>query len=224
MGSTVPLGFIIINKFMYIMSFKLIKDRSYFIWQIYNLCYSKIFFKIKITDYRDETDKNENYIFLPNHHSSLDGVLFFLTYPFKVVTVIKHTLLYVPFLGQCFYFLNFIFVDRRKTNNLITIISSRIAKSKESILIFPEGTRNYKPNSLKKLHLGAFIIASETGVPIVPIYFDTINKINDKLYSVKFNQVINIIIGKPIITSNKTVEELMNEYKQFYIKEGVEIT
>ncbi len=59
LGSAIPLMFIILNKLINIITFKLIKYKPNIIWQIYNLLYCKIFFNIKVTDYRSEEEKKK---------------------------------------------------------------------------------------------------------------------------------------------------------------------
>lgn len=115
------------------------------------------------------------------------------------------------------------FCRSRKKNNLTNIIIERLKKNTSSLFIFPEGTRNFKPKSLKKLKTGGFVIAQKTGIPIVPICINTLESFNDKTMLYIKNQETKIIFGNPIITKNKLLDDIIKEYKQFYIDNGFNI-
>ena len=111
-------------------------------------------------------------IFIANHQDTQD--LFFAPHIVRVGTVClgKWELLYAPFIGQAFYFAGNILVRRKnkeKAQEALHAATMKIKQENKSLLIFPEGTRNWgKPLPFK---LGAFKLAIDAQVPITPVCF-----------------------------------------------------
>lgn len=115
-------------------------------------------------------DPDTPYVFLSNHQNLLDILALsgHLPYPFGFVA--KKELAKVPFLGLAIRNSACIFLDRsdpRKAVESLKKAGDRI-RSGMSVLLFPEGTRSYRPE-LQPLKKGAFMLAVEAGVPIVPV-------------------------------------------------------
>ena len=92
----------------------------------------------------DKLDRNADYIFAPNHASSLDIPLILGFLPFWMVPISKIELKWIPFLGWAMQAAGHVFIDRRdheKAMLSIANIKNSLIKNPRSILIFPEGSR-----------------------------------------------------------------------------------
>lgn len=115
-------------------------------------------------------DPDQPYIFISNHQNLLDILALsgHLPYPFGFVA--KKELAKVPFLGLAIRNSASVFLDRsdpRKAIESLQKAGQRIRRG-TSVLLFPEGTRSYGP-FLQPLKKGAFMLAVEAQVPIVPV-------------------------------------------------------
>jgi 1-acyl-sn-glycerol-3-phosphate acyltransferase len=109
-------------------------------------------------------------IYIGNHTSLLDIPILFAAINQPLFYVAKMELKRVPFLGFYMQAMGMIFIDR--SNRELAMASLRTAitdiEKGKSIVVFPEGTRS-KSGELQPFRRGAFVIASEGRIPIVPI-------------------------------------------------------
>lgn len=117
----------------------------------------------------------EPYVYIANHQNNLD--LFTLSGSVlpRTVTIGKKSLKYIPFFGQLYWLSGNFLIDRDdKTKALNTMLAAaeRIANKKISVWMFPEGTRSYG-RGLLPFKMGAFHIALEANVPLVPVCMST---------------------------------------------------
>lgn len=109
-------------------------------------------------------------IYISNHTSLLDIPILFAAINQPLFYVAKMELKRVPFLGQYMQAMGMIFIDRSNREQAMLSMRSAIqdiAKGK-SIVVFPEGTRS-KTGELQPFKRGAFVIACEGEIPIVPV-------------------------------------------------------
>jgi 1-acyl-sn-glycerol-3-phosphate acyltransferase len=166
----------------------------------------------------ENLDKNTSYVFIANHQGAFD---IFLTYGFlnqNIKWVQKASLRKVPFAGKASEIAGHVFVD----NTSIASRRDTIIKAKKeivggvSMMMFPEGSRT-KNGSLSPFRRGAYRIAMDMGLPIVPI---TINGPYDvlKVHSMKLTPgKLELIIHKPIPTAHleqKDLRALMDQTKE----------
>ena len=166
----------------------------------------------------ENLDKNTSYVFIANHQGAYD---IFLTYGFlnqNIKWVQKASLRKVPFAGKASEIAGHVFVD----NTSITSRRDTIIKAKKeivggvSMMMFPEGSRT-KNGSLSPFRRGAYRIAMDMGLPIVPI---TINGPYDvlKVHSMKLTPgKLELIIHKPIPTAHleqNDLRALMDQTKE----------
>ena len=179
----------------------------------------------------DKLDKNADYIFAPNHASSLDIPLILGFLPFWIVPISKIELKWIPFLGWAMQAAGHVFVDRRdheKAMLSIAKIKNSLLKNPRSILIFPEGSRT-NDGKVNQFKTGGLSIGISTKISIVPVAiggtFESLSK-----HSKKFvNKLLTINIGSPVDTRkyslddrkdlaiivNSEVKKLKNELNQF---------
>ena len=134
------------------------------------LCYVSGIFPVVTTEV-DWSEIPSPCIFVSNHSSYLDILLSYVSIPRYFVFVGKQELNKVPLLRIFFMRMN-ILVDRKSTVNAHKAFKQageRIDRG-ESVFLFPEGTisSNGELIAFKK---GAFKLAIEKQVPIVPLVF-----------------------------------------------------
>ena len=86
----------------------------------------------------------------------------------------------------------------------------------KSYVVYPEGTRS-KDGGLQPFKKGAFMMAIDAGVPIVPITISGATKIMPKGEAKVFPSTVRIIIHEPISTegySKENVVELMDRTRE----------
>jgi putative phosphoserine phosphatase/1-acylglycerol-3-phosphate O-acyltransferase len=111
-------------------------------------------------------------VFIFNHQSGVDMLLMMKLLRRDVVGVAKKELQSHPIFGPMFSFAGIVFVDRANREKAIEAMAPAVDALKRglSIAIAPEGTRSPTPR-LGAFKKGAFHIAMQAGVPIVPIVF-----------------------------------------------------
>ncbi|WP_298532397.1 1-acyl-sn-glycerol-3-phosphate acyltransferase [uncultured Algibacter sp.] len=122
---------------------------------------------------RDETPKrNESYMFIANHTSMADIMLMLVTVKNPFVFVGKAELAKIPLFGF-FYKRTCILVDRSspKSRQAVFLRAQRRLQSGLSICIFPEGGVPEEDIELDEFKDGAFRLAINHQIPIVPITF-----------------------------------------------------
>ncbi|XP_054720696.1 1-acyl-sn-glycerol-3-phosphate acyltransferase beta-like [Uloborus diversus] len=110
-----------------------------------------------------------------NHQSALDisGMMYIWPLFHPCVPVLKRELLFTGPFGIFCWLAGCIFVDRFNSESARDTLNMKIKEMKErkvKIWIFPEGTRNDK-GTLLPFKKGAFHIATQAKIPIVPIVF-----------------------------------------------------
>ncbi len=115
-------------------------------------------------------DEDAPYVFISNHQNLLDilALAGYLPYPFGFVA--KQELSSVPVLGLAIRNSASVFLDRSDPRMAVQSLQKAGERIRNgmSVLLFPEGTRSYGP-ALQPFKKGAFTLAIEAGVPIVPV-------------------------------------------------------
>lgn len=112
-------------------------------------------------------------VFIGNHTSLFDPPLVISTLPCRPVFVAKRELAGIPFLGWVIWLADFIFIDRRDRGAAMASLAEAAARIRagQAIVAFPEGTRS-RDGNLLPFKKGAFALAFEAGVPVVPFAID----------------------------------------------------
>jgi 1-acyl-sn-glycerol-3-phosphate acyltransferase len=108
-------------------------------------------------------------VFAANHTSNLDGVVLLPAIPRRISLFAKRELFRIPIFAAGMRSAGFIPVDRvgrQATSGLATAV--RHLKEGRSLSIFPEGTRS-PDGRLQPFKKGAFALAIESGLPVVPV-------------------------------------------------------
>ncbi|MBL7479175.1 HAD-IB family hydrolase [Legionella bononiensis] len=109
-------------------------------------------------------------VFVFNHQSFVDGYVLFSLLRQGITGVAKQEIINTPLIGRLLRGLDFAFIDRSNTCSAIEAMQPAVDRLRAglSIAIAPEGTRSLTPK-LGRFKKGAFHIAMQAGVPIVPV-------------------------------------------------------
>ena len=153
-------------------------------------------------------------VFIFNHQSGLDLILMAKLVRRDVTGVGKKELLKNPLFGPLLAAGGVIFVDRFNTARAIEALKPAVQALGDglSLAIAPEGTRSLTPR-LGAFKKGAFHIAMQAGVPIVPVVFRNVLDALPKNALVVRPAIVEAVVLPPVDTSNWTVEGLDEEVR-----------
>lgn len=130
-------------------------------------------FRLQVEN-EQELDRNKSYMICPNHTSLIDAFVLILLSKNPIVFVGKKELVKIPVFGF-FYKKVVIMVDRSnpKSRKRVFEMAKKRLHDGTSIAIFPEGLVPTEDVVLSPFKKGAFSLAIEHQIPIVPqTYFD----------------------------------------------------
>lgn len=117
-------------------------------------------------------DNTRPAVFVGNHQTELDVLMLGTMFPKYCSVTAKASLKKTPILGWFMTLSGSIFIDRKNTKDAKDAMAGaaeQIRKRNQSVYMFPEGTRSYaKDPVLLPFKKGAFHLAVQAGVPIVP--------------------------------------------------------
>lgn len=164
----------------------------------------------------ENINPNDNYVFVSNHSSLFDIPVLQSSLPCNFRIVYKKELEKIPFFGYVLVKSPYIGIVREDSQDAMKGMKQAILDFQKgaSILLFPEGTRS-KDGNLQEFKRGAFMLASKSQKPIVPITLIGTNKIMPKGNLSFVGGIVRVIIHPPISPpdfSNKKVElEIQNK-------------
>ncbi len=133
-------------------------------------------------------------VVIANHQSFID-ILMMLGFNRKMVMVTNSWVWSSPFFGRIVRFLGF-FPTAEGYENSIEHLRKKVELG-YSVIIFPEGTRS-EDNEIKRFHKGAFYIAEELGLDVVPVLLYGSGLVSSKrqpLY-IKHGQLVSKILPR----------------------------
>ncbi|RUS29311.1 hypothetical protein BC938DRAFT_480802 [Jimgerdemannia flammicorona] len=214
--------------------------------------------EFRIVEGREHLDVNPA-IFIANHQSSLDVLMLGAVMPKNCSIVAKAEMKWYPLIGQFSEFLGglggrhqgmraekkharmplamvvsqTIFLDRKNHNSAINIFKNAAVKVKSqkiSAFIFPEGTRAHSQETdLLPFKKGAFHLAVQAGVPIVPVVVANYSHVYDSKKKTFRAGIVPIKVLTPIPTtgltdSHEDIEALLNRARDAMLNALKEIT
>ncbi|MFQ5417065.1 MAG: HAD-IB family hydrolase [Myxococcota bacterium] len=153
-------------------------------------------------------------VFIFNHQSALDAVLMFKLMRRDLTGVGKQEIRRNPIFGPLFGAAGVVFVDRADTAKAIEALKPVVDALRQgrSLVIAPEGTRSPTPR-LGRFKKGAFRMAMQAGVPIVPVVFRNVLDALPKDALVVRPSTVEAVILPPVDTSHWTLESLDEEIR-----------
>ncbi|MBR2429266.1 MAG: 1-acyl-sn-glycerol-3-phosphate acyltransferase [Alistipes sp.] len=162
----------------------------------------------------ENIDPKERYVITLNHNSMVDIIcLYKIPLVFKWVS--KREVYRIPVVGRLLLMHGDIVINRASAKEAMQLVHDKgkewLAKG-ASISIFPEGTRS-KDGEIHNFKAGAFILAKDAGVPILPIVLDGTTTLT-KHGLVNFRNKITIRVLPPIPAKEveeRPIKEIMAE-------------
>ncbi|OIN96837.1 MAG: hypothetical protein AUJ48_00880 [Deltaproteobacteria bacterium CG1_02_45_11] len=164
-------------------------------------------------------DPRRSYIFMSNHQSNFDIPVLLAYFNVQFRWLAKAELFKIPLFGLAMQRAGHISIDRFTRDSAIESLekaAATIIKDKGSVFIFPEGTRS-RDGKIGPFKKGGFVLAVDSGVPIVPVIIHGTWRIMSKQgMRIKSGNVV-LEIRKPVETTHytrKTKEDLMEKVRQ----------
>lgn len=158
--------------FLLLMLRKSWEKYALFLNQIWARAFLTLSFIPPVIEWRTQLKPGQNYLLVGNHTSFLDIVLMGYV-PKPCVFVGKEGLTKVPVFGYMFKKLH-ITVDRHSARSRYQVLlhGAEVLDKGNSLVMFPEGgIRSQTPPALTSFRNGAFKLAIEKKVPIIPVTY-----------------------------------------------------
>lgn len=157
---------------------------------------------------REHLDDKQTYVFISNHRSYLDTATIFCYVGRRIGLLAKKELLKVPILGYGMTYVNIMAIDRSNRERAIETVQAATARihSGVSFGVFAEGTRA-RPGQLLPFKKGAFYMAIEAGVPLVPVAIKNTDVLMGKGTGTARPGTIEMVLLKPVETRGLSTDE-----------------
>lgn len=193
--------------------------------RIWGRLFCRIFLLPVHVEGNEHLDPKQAYIFVPNHQSMFDIFLMlgFLGHKFK--WVMKKELAKIPLVGFACKCCGFIYINRTGKNSIAESMTQADAtlKNHKSLAIFAEGTRT-RTGKLGIFKRGAFKLAIEENLPIVPISINGCYETLPKGRYIVKRHPLKLIVHKPIAPepNNPNAIEILRNATRQTILSGLE--
>ncbi|HLA09375.1 MAG TPA: lysophospholipid acyltransferase family protein [Pyrinomonadaceae bacterium] len=160
----------------------------------------------------EHLDPKQTYVFISNHRSYLDTATLFLHTGRRIGLLAKKELLKVPILGYGMGYVNVLAIDRSNRERALetTKVATDRLKSGTSFGVFAEGTRA-RPGQFLPFKKGAFYMAAQAGVPIVPVVMKNTDRLMGKGTGVAMAGVLEMVLLPPVSTKGISTDEQVND-------------
>lgn len=211
-GSCFVLIFLVLYPVIFVFlqrkSWKRVAHRLVRLWGRLFFLFSGV--RIQVT-HHFKPDPKQTYVFCSNHFSYIDIAVVVVVIRNYFSFVGKNAMKKIPLFGYLYASLN-ILVDRNDKSSRANSLSRsiRALQAGRSIIIFPEGGIVFKqlPHMANPLKDGAFIMAIQQQVPIVPISFHNNYEMLDEDTMLMRPVVLQVEIHPPFETKGLTMEDL----------------
>ena len=171
----------------------------------------------------ENIDKNKPYVMVINHNSGFD---IFAAYkiPLNFRWVSKREVFRVPFMGPMLTIHGDIPIERGNASEAMAKML-RLGKlwlgRGATVAIFPEGTRS-KTGEINRFKAGAFNLAKEAGVEILPVVMTGTNEFFRKNWMVNWRNRVAIRVMPPVsveTVASTEVKDLMQQVRESMVEE-----
>jgi putative phosphoserine phosphatase/1-acylglycerol-3-phosphate O-acyltransferase len=147
-------------------------------------------------------------VFVFNHASSLDMFILGKLLRHDITAVAKKELAKDPSFAAIGYLADVAYVDREGGPQAIQAVQPVVEKLRSgvSLVIAPEGTRSPSPR-LGPFKKGAFHLAAQAGVPVVPFVIRNAGDLVWKSTMVVHSGTVDVVVLPPVAVTTDTVDE-----------------
>ena len=175
----------------------------------------------------ENIDPKKAYVMVLNHNSMVD-IMSIYNLPLVFTWVSKKEVYRIPIVGQLRFAHGDIVINRASTKEAMQLVHTRgleWLKKGACVSIFPEGTRS-KDGEIHNFKSGAFILAKEAGVPILPIVLDGTNTMVRNGWLMNWRNKITIRVLPPVSAEdvqNRDIKDVMAEVRENMVETLAEI-
>lgn len=164
--------------------------------------------RIEVEDHA-RLDPGKPCIFVANHQSALDILVLAAAVPYPFGFVAKAELEKTPILGAAIRHSACVFVDKRDPRTAVKSIqeAGERIRGGNSVFIFAEGERSYS-GGLLPFQRGAFFLAVEAGVPLVPVSLLGAYRLLDERRFLFRPGTVRVVLHPPISMHGLTRRDL----------------
>jgi 1-acyl-sn-glycerol-3-phosphate acyltransferase len=157
---------------------------------------------------RERLDPQRTYVFISNHRSYLDTATLFCYVGRRIGVLAKKELLKVPILGYGMGYVNVMAIDRSNRERAIETVQAATERIRSgvSFAVFAEGTRA-RPGQLLPFKKGAFYMAIEAGVAVVPVAMKNTDRLMGKGTGRAQTGTIEMVLLPPVETKGLSTDE-----------------
>jgi 1-acyl-sn-glycerol-3-phosphate acyltransferase len=160
----------------------------------------------------ENLDPAQPYVFISNHRSYLDTAALFAFTGRRMGLLAKKELLKVPILGVGMGYVNIMAIDRSNRDRALKTTGEATARIRSGVSfgVFAEGTRA-KPEEFLPFKKGAFYMAAQAHVPIVPVAMKYTDELMGKGTGVARPGTMEMVLLPPISTEGVVGDEDVNQ-------------
>jgi 1-acyl-sn-glycerol-3-phosphate acyltransferase len=150
-------------------------------------------------------------VYLANHQGTMDMATFGSIYPHRTLVIAKTELKWVPCVGLFLYAAGNIMIHRQSRSRAIAGLSEaveQIRRKNASVWVFPEGTRNRTRENMLPFKKGAFYMAVEAGIPLVPVIAQRLTPLLDQERRILVPGRVRVRVLPPIPTAGIKQDEV----------------
>ncbi len=159
----------------------------------------------------ENIDPSKAYVMVLNHQSMVD-ILSIYNLPLVFKWVSKKEVYRIPLVGRLLMMHGDIVINRASAKEAMQLVHSKgmeWLKKGATVSIFPEGTRS-KDGEIHNFKAGAFILAKDAGVPILPVVLDGTSTLVRKGWMINWRNKITIKVLPPV-PAEEVAERSMKE-------------
>lgn len=172
----------------------------------------------------ENIDPAKSYVIVMNHQSMVDIPAFYFA-PLQFRWVSKKSVFWFPFFGQFLFLHGDIAIERGRASEAMRKVVHKGRKwlgKGVSVVIFPEGTRS-KDGEIHRFKAGAFALAKEAGVEMLPIVMDGSTTLIRPNFLFNWHNELKIRILPPVSTEriNTTDQKELAEEVREQMREAL---
>lgn len=166
-------------------------------------------------------------VIISNHQSILDMMGLMEILPDRCVQIAKRELMFAGSVGLITYLGGVIYINRKRTHDAKSImagVARAMTEDNLKVWVYPEGTRN-NSGDLLPFKKGAFHLALQAKVPIIPVVYSSFTSFYDRKKSLFTGGTIKVEVLPKIDISGVTEEGIADlterccqEMRQVYFR------
>ncbi|MEI6399874.1 MAG: lysophospholipid acyltransferase family protein [Pseudomonadota bacterium] len=177
--------------------------------------------RLAITGASNIPSKNDKPVVVVCNHESITDIwaIYFLRYQFRWLS--KEAVFKVPLVGPAMRWAGYIAIKRGDSRSHGQALEqcAQVIRNGISVLFFPEGTRSVT-NELREFKVGAFKLALEENVQILPLAITGTRSLLKKGTMLPGNAAVKISVMPPYsLDKNRSIEENAAEARQLIVNE-----